>query len=148
MEMIQLAIGGHPTMSVSTLEIDRGGVSYTVETLESVRQQQPAADLFLLMGADSLRDLPAWRDPARICQLATLVVVSRPDWPPPDFGLLGNITSAERVTLFRASQVEMPQIGLSSSDIRQRVAADKSIRFRTPRAVEKFIESAGLYRAP
>jgi nicotinate-nucleotide adenylyltransferase len=145
-EMIKLAIGGHPAMSVSTVEVDRGGVSYTVETLESLQQHQPNAELFCLMGADSLRDLPTWREPARICQLATLVVVARPDSPAPDFDLLRPVTSDERITLFRDHQVEMPPIGLSSSEIRPRVAAQKSIRLRTPRAVEKYIQNAGLYR--
>ncbi len=59
-EMLRLAIAGHEAFEVSTLEIDRGGVSYTLDTLSAVRQQQPEAELFFLMGADSLRDLPTW----------------------------------------------------------------------------------------
>ena len=60
-EMLRLAVGGHSALHVSTLEIDRGGVSYTVETLEAIHQQFPETELFFLMGADSLEDLPNWR---------------------------------------------------------------------------------------
>src|SRR5688500_10806095 len=66
-EMLRLAVGGHPAFSVSTLEIDRGGVSYTVNTLDAVRLSRPEATLFFPMGADSLVDLPTWREPRRIC---------------------------------------------------------------------------------
>ena len=62
-EMLRLAVGGHAAFQVSTLEIERGGLSYTVDTLAEIQQHQPAAELFLLMGADSLVDLPSWREP-------------------------------------------------------------------------------------
>ena len=69
-EMLQLAIGGQEAFSVYKGEIERGGVSYTVDTLERLHQEQPQTELFLLMGADSLADLPTWRLPERICELA------------------------------------------------------------------------------
>lgn len=144
-EMLKLAIGGHPALSVSSMEIVRGGLSYTVETLRELCETQPHSKLFLLLGADALSDLPTWREPEEICRLATLVVVGRPGAPPPDFGALSKVASPERVEIFRRNLVEMPLIGLSSSDIRRRVAEGKSIRYRTPRAVEKYIESARLY---
>ena len=87
-EMLRLAIGGHEAFHVSTLEVDRGGVSYTVDTLEAVRHEQPAAELFFLMGADSLADLPTWREPARICELASPIVVGRGGTPAPDYSVL------------------------------------------------------------
>ena len=75
--MLRLAIAGRPEFDVSTIEIDRGGVSYTVDTLRALRAAEPDAELFFLMGADSLADLPQWREPAAICELATPLVVRR-----------------------------------------------------------------------
>lgn len=146
-EMLNLAIGGHETFRVSTIEIDRGGVSYTVETLAAIHAEQPDAELFLLIGADSLADLPTWREPARICELALPIAVGRPGSPPPSYDALAGLLSPERLALARQHTVEMPLIGLSSTDLRARVAAGRSIRYRTPRAVEKYIETQRLYRA-
>jgi nicotinate-nucleotide adenylyltransferase len=145
-EMLELAIGGHESLAVYRGEIERGGVSYTVDTLEQLHREQPQDELFLLMGADSLADLPTWREPARICELAIPVVVRRADAPEPDDGVLVNLMSRERLALAREIRVQMPTIGLSATDLRRRVAAGQSIRYRTPRAVEKYIETQQLYR--
>lgn len=145
-EMLELAIGGHEAFAVSRLEVERGGVSYTVDTLTELRAEQPERELFLLLGADSLADLPHWREAARICELATPVVVRRPGSFEPSFDVLAGLVSAERLEQTRANLVEMPRIELSSREIRRRVAAGLSIRYQTPRAVEKYIETAGLYR--
>lgn len=144
-EMLRLAIGGHEAFAVSTLEIDRGGVTYTYETLQTLHAQRPGDELFFLMGADSLHDLPSWREPERICELATPVVVNRPGSPSVDLEPLRAIASAERLQAMQQCVVEMPQIELSSTDIRQRSAAGQSIRYRTPMAVAKYIEGQGLY---
>jgi nicotinate-nucleotide adenylyltransferase len=146
LEMLELALAGHERIKASRLEIDRGGLSYTVETLAEVHALHPQAALFVLMGADSLHDLPTWRDPERICNLAVPTVVCRLGAPPPDFGVLTPLVSAERLAIIRTAQVQMPLIELSSTDLRERAAAGKSLRFRTPRAVEKYIETHGLYR--
>jgi nicotinate-nucleotide adenylyltransferase len=144
-EMLNLAIGGHDAFRISTIEIDRGGVSYTVDTLTGIRQQHPHAELFLLMGADTLHDLPNWRQPERVCELAVPVVVQRNGSPAPDLDVLQPIVTAARIAHIQQHQVTMPIIALTSTDIRRRVAAGMSIRFRTPRAVEKYIESNRLY---
>ena len=144
--MIELALAGHEQIRTSSIEIDRGGVSYTVDTLAEVHKLQPQATLFLLMGADSLRDLPTWREPERICALCYPAVVRRGGMPEPDFSVLSPLVSAERLAEIKSAQVEMPAIELSSTDLRERAAAGKSLRFRTPRAVEKYIETHGLYR--
>jgi len=146
-EMVNLAIGGHEHFAVSTIEIDRGGVSYTVDTLAALAEQQPGCSLFFLMGADSLKDLPTWREPQRLCELAVPLVVRRAGSPEPDFSAIRHLLTTKRLEEIREQQVEMPIIELSSTDIRQRVARGQSIRFRTPRAVEKFIETHGLYRS-
>jgi nicotinate-nucleotide adenylyltransferase len=147
-DMLKLAIGGHEAFVVSTIETERGGVSYTVDTLESVRRQQPEAELFFLMGADSLADFSTWREPARICELAAPIVVRRAGTAEPDYAVLGPLVPAARLEAIRRLRVEMPVIDLSASDLRRRVAASLSIRYRTSRAVEKYIEANGLYRPP
>jgi nicotinate-nucleotide adenylyltransferase len=147
LEMVELALAGHEQLRASPLEIERGGVSYTVQTLAAVREARPAATLYLLMGADSLCDLPTWREPARICELALPAVVRRGSAPQPDFSAIAALVSPARLSEIRASQVEMPLIELSSTDLRQRAAAGRSLRYRTPRAVEKYIETHRLYHS-
>jgi len=145
LEMLELALAGSEHLRASPLEIDRGGVSYTVETLAAIRQQQPAAALFLLLGADALHDLPTWREPARICELALPVVVHRGGAAEPNLTVLAPFVSPARLDEIRAAQVQMPLMELSSTDLRQRAAQGQSLRYRTPRAVEKYIETQRLY---
>src|SRR5436309_8138242 len=128
LQMIELALAGHEQILASSLEIDRGGVSYTVDTLAAVRQSHSTATLFFLMGADSLHDLPTWREPARICELAIPAVVRRGGSPEPDFSVLSPLVSAERLIDIRAAQVEMPLIELSSTELRERAASGNSLR--------------------
>ncbi|MCC7085251.1 MAG: nicotinate (nicotinamide) nucleotide adenylyltransferase [Pirellulales bacterium] len=145
-EMLKLAIGGHEAFAVYPWEIDRGGVSYTVETLQQLRAEDSSRELFLLMGADSLADLPTWREPERICSLAIPIVVRRNGSPQPNDSVLAKLMSPERLAVARNCAVESPLIDLHSTELRQRVSMGKSIRFRTPRAVEKYIHSRGLYQ--
>ena len=102
------------------------------------------------MGGDSLHDLPGWREPARILELATLIVVRRPHSPPPDFSILDPLLPPEQRFEFRSQQrdlvVDMPQIDLSSNLLRDAWPQARAYVFRTPRAVEKYIETHGLYR--
>jgi nicotinate-nucleotide adenylyltransferase len=146
LEMLELAIAGNEALVASPIEIERGGVSYTVDTLAAIAGERPSAELFLLMGADSLRDLPTWREPRRMLDLATPAVVCRGGGAEPDFAGLAPLVSSERLERIRAAQVEMPLIELSSTDLRRRAAAGQSLRYRTPRAVEKYIEANRLYR--
>ena len=146
-EMLQLAVSGHRQLAVSTIELDRGGVSYTWETLGAIHDAHPDRELFFLMGADSLHDLPHWREPKRICELALPVTVRRAGSTEIDFTPLASITTPQRIAEIRRSQVEMPLIELSSTDLRTRIATGQSVRFRLPRAVEKYIETQGLYLA-
>ena len=150
-DMLKLAIGGHEAFQVWPYEVEQGGVSYTVDTLAHLVEEDAARELYFLMGADSLRDLPTWREPGRICQLTVPVVVSRTipgdkAASAVDFESLAKLVDAERLETIRSSQVRMPRIDLSSSDIRRRVAEGRSIRYQTPRAVEQYIRVQGLYR--
>lgn len=142
--MLELATAGHPALQVSRLELDRGGASYTVETLEAVRAEEPTRELYLLIGADSLADLPTWRSPQRILELATVAAVNRGRTPPDVAAVAGPLGA--RAT-GRIVVVSMPAIDLSASDLRQRAAAGRSLRYMTPRAVEEYIYEHGLYRA-
>jgi len=145
-DMLELAIAGHPAFAVCRYEIERGGVNYTFETLAHFHEEDPRRELFFLLGADMLRDLPHWRNSARILELAVPVAVRRPGAGELDFAELAPFAAPERIAQIRANQVEMPEIGISGSEIRRRAAAGLSIRYQTPRAVEKYIESHGLYR--
>lgn len=147
LEMLKLATSGNFAFQVDEQEIHRGGVSYTVDTLAELRSEDSSRELFFLMGADSLADLHTWKDPRQICELAIPVVVRRSGAPVPDISVLADLVSAERLEQIRRCQVEMPLIDLRSSGIRARLAQGKSIRYRTPRAVEEYIKSNGLYAA-
>ncbi|MGD0518250.1 MAG: nicotinate-nucleotide adenylyltransferase [Thermoguttaceae bacterium] len=146
-EMLKLAIAGNPAFSVCTYETDRGGVNYTVDTLTHIHKEDPSRELFFLMGEDMLLDLPDWKQPERVCELAIPVVVHRAGMSPLDFNCLSTIATPRRIDEIRRHQVEMPEIGLSGSDIRRRTAAGKSIRYHTPRAVEEYIGHNRLYLA-
>ena len=145
-EMLELAIGGHSAFRVSSHEIDRGGLSYTVDTLRQIHVERPDDELFFLLGGDSLHDLASWREPSEICGLATLVAVRRAGSPEPDFGSLSPFVARDRLRQMEEHVVDMPRIDLASRDLRRRVATERSIRYQTPRAVERYIETAGLYR--
>jgi nicotinate-nucleotide adenylyltransferase len=149
--MLRLATGGHPAFDVATLEIDRGGVSYTVDTLASLRAAHPDDELCLLLGPDALAGLPTWREPRRIAELATLVAVERETLDDLSAAAaaagLSDLLGAERLATLLDRRVRMPAIGIRASDLRAAVAAGRSIRYRTPRAVEAFIATHGLYRS-
>ena len=100
-EMLRLAIGGHESFLLRTDEIDRGGVNYTYETLERFHKERPDNELFFLMGGDSLQDLPRWRKPERICELAIPVAVARHGSPPVSFDALRELVTPERLHQIR-----------------------------------------------
>ncbi len=151
-EMLRLAIGGHDAFAVSTVEIDRGGVSYTADTLDQLAAAHPGDDLLLVLGPDALAELPTWREPQRIVERADLVAVERESLDDVNAlvaaaGLVGLVGAGGLAALI-ASRVRMPAIGIRASDLRAAVAAGRSIRYRTPRAVECYITAHGLYRDP
>lgn len=142
-EMLSFAIAGHPQFSVSRIELERSGTTYTVDTLEQLRDEDPTRELFFLLGADSLDDLPNWREPQRIAELATLVVANRGDRPLPHIDELRDQLGGSIIAKLRF--VEIPGIDLSARDIRRRVRENRSIRFMTPRAIEAYIAEHRLY---
>ncbi len=138
LEMARIAVAGHAAFEVSEIEARRPGPHYSVETLEAIATERPGDDLYFLIGADSLVDLPFWRKPRRIAELASLVVVNRPGValpPTPDLG-----PSARPII-----HVTIPPIGIASHDLRARMAQGRSIRYQVPRGVEAYIAARGLY---
>jgi nicotinate-nucleotide adenylyltransferase len=135
--MLRSAIGGEKDSKfrVATIEVDRGGLSYTVETLEELARKHPGAELFLIVGEDALESFEKWREPERIRELATLAVLRRHP--------VGNRPAALPAGVVEASS---RLVDLSSSEIRDRVKAGESIRGFVPESVEDHIRSNGLYR--
>jgi nicotinate-nucleotide adenylyltransferase len=144
--MLRLAVADNPAFDVSTLEIERGGPTFTVETLAALRAEMAAAaDLVFLLGEDALLDMPHWRDPAGILRLARLGVAARPGSPPIDFDALERELPG---VMGRVEMVPMPLIDISSTDIRRRVREGHSVRYLLPRTVQEYIGEHRLYQAP
>jgi nicotinate-nucleotide adenylyltransferase len=145
--MIESAIIGCEEFMVSRCEIDRQEPSYTVETLRYFKKTFTLVEpeLFLLMGADMFNDLPNWRNADEICRLAMPLVAYRPNSPLPYFEALNSFLSQECLEKIRNNIIQMPQIELSSTYIRNRIAEGKSVRFQVPRNVEAYIKSHRLY---
>lgn len=141
-EMLRFAVSGHPQFRISKIELERPAPSYTVDTLRQLTLEDPSREIFLLMGADSLDDLPTWRDPLDILQLAHVVAVSRGRTPASTDRLVDAL--GEQVKS-RIRLLTMPAIDLAASDLRQRARTGRSLRFMTPRPVELFIQQHQLY---
>jgi nicotinate-nucleotide adenylyltransferase len=134
LEMVRLTFGGDPRFEVSSMELERGGLSYTVDTLEALKAAEPGAELVLLVGMDSFKTLDRWKQPDRIRELAQIAVLARGDsgTAPP--------AGVQFVTTRR--------IDVSSTEIRTRVAAGLSIKGYVQESVERFISAAQLYGIP
>ena len=147
-EMLRLALAGQTAFRVETIEKDRPGPSYTADTLDELQVRHPDAELFLILGADSVVDLPKWYEPQRIVARAGLLAVRRPGWQVlPAEELAAKLGLADAVGV-RLQVIESPLIDISSRDLRRRVAAGRSIRFMVPRAVEVYVHEKKLYRPP
>ena len=138
-QMLEFATTGLPRFDVSRVEIGKDAPAYTVDTLARLSSEHPDVELFFLIGGDSLSDLPTWKDPERIVELATLVAFNRGDTrlvvPDESAGY------ADRIV-----QLSMPACGLSATDLRHRAKTGQSLLFRTPRSVELYIQQHKLYR--
>ena len=148
LSMLQLALAGVEGHVIDDRELRRGAVSYTIDTVQELCQELPGADLMLIIGSDSLATMRQWHRPEDLLQKILLAVVQRGGDPDPDFSVLEGLVSQERIATFQQHVIPMPLIEISSSEMRQRVAQGRSIRFRTPRAVEAFIHSERLYQSP
>jgi nicotinate-nucleotide adenylyltransferase len=141
--MVGLAIAANPLFELSTVDLDRGGVSYTVDTLRALNAVYPAAELYFILGMDALKDLPRWRDPTEIVGLARIAAVTRGGWEAVD---TQGVESELPAAAGRVERVSMPGLDISASDLRQRVQEGRPIRYLVPDAVAAYIEEHGLYR--
>jgi nicotinate-nucleotide adenylyltransferase len=135
--MVQLAIQGNSKFEVSDIEIRRSGPSFTVDTIDALAALHPDASLSLIIGSDNLLDFHTWKSPREIVAKAGLVVMGRPGFDlrqaNPEFSRLAKV-------------MNVPQVGVSGTDIRRRVKLGRSIRYLVPKTVEDFIRHANLYR--
>ena len=140
LEMCRLAVGGEAGLEVCALEIERGGPSYTVDTLRAIKQGDPQADLTFIVGADMARTLPAWREPRALVGLAGLAIAEREE------------TGREEVLRAlaplgaRMTFLAMPMLEVSSSQVRERVKAGEPIEGLVAPAVAEYIAAHALYR--
>jgi nicotinate-nucleotide adenylyltransferase len=128
--------------AVSDLEIRREGTSYTVDTLQALHSSEPDSELYLIVGADIAAGLPKWRDPERVLSLATVAVAQRPGTGPEAVEqALSKLEGRERARFF-----DMPEIGVSSTMLRNRVREGQPIRYLTTDAVSGYVARHNLYR--
>lgn len=131
--MVELAVAGENGFSLDTVELERTGASYTVDTLRAMRERDPGADLVLLVGADAAAEFPQWREADAVARLARVVV----------FGRAGSAPVALPGTW---RTIDVPAIAISATEIRRRVRAGRSIRYWVPDAVADYVAAHGLYQ--
>ena len=139
-EMTRLAAAGNPAFECSRVELERPGMSYTIDTLALLREQNPSADLLYITGVDTAAELMTWRRPGEVVQLARIVAATRPGYDAQT--LLRRLPDAIRE---RVSLLETTALDISSTDIRQRVQHGEAVRYLTPDSVLEYIEGHGLY---
>jgi nicotinate-nucleotide adenylyltransferase len=145
--MIRLAIADHPGFAVSTVELDRQGPSYTVDTLRQLRTTWGRhVGLFLIIGWDMLADLPRWYDPAGVVAESTgIVAVHRPGYQA-DTAVLNRVAAELPALPEKLILLPAPQLEISASELRERVASSLPIRYLVPDTVIQHIRDHGLYR--
>ncbi len=141
--MVQLAIADNPRFELCTIELERSGLSYTVDTLRELRKREPGIDPYFIIGMDSLVDLHNWHDPGGILKLAHLVAVHRAGWDVVDLEKLDRDVpgAAARVSILR-----IPGLDIASSDLRDRIVAGRPVRYLIPKMVIAYIEERRLFR--
>jgi len=140
-EMVRRAIADNTHFKLCTIEVERPGPSYTVDTLTMLQKQLGSeASLFFIIGRDTLTELPLWKEPEKLIQLCRLVVAPRLGSKD-----LKHLETAIPGLLDKVIQLDMPVIGISSSGIRQRIAQGLSIRYWVPAEVEKYITEQKIY---
>jgi nicotinate-nucleotide adenylyltransferase len=135
--MTVIATADDPRFTVSRVDIERDGPTYTVDTLRDLRAERPDAELYFITGADALGSILTWRDPHEVLELAHLVGVTRP----------GHDVTAAHLPEGAATLVEVPALAISSTDCRRRVADGAPISYLVPAGVERFIAKMRLYRS-
>ena len=141
--MVQLAIADNPAFELSMVEVQREGPSYTVDTVEALARSDPESQLHLILSAETFAELPSWHEPERLFAAARMAVVPREGYPAPDPAWLARAFPGRED---RVEYLSGPRLGLSSTALRARVAAGRSIRYLVAPAVEAYIAEHDLYR--
>lgn len=142
--MTVLATAANPAFDASRFEIDRDGVTYTIDTLRALRANYPEnVKLFFITGADAILDLVTWHDAAAMAELATFIAATRPGY---DIDQARQRVSASGVP-FDVRYIEIPALAISSTNIRSRMRANKSVRYLTSESVIGYIRKNNLYNA-
>ena len=136
LRMTQLAIEANPNFQVSDIEVQRTGISFTIDTVNALQSLYPAASLSLVIGSDNFLEFHTWKSPKEILAKVELIVMSRPGF---------DMRQAHSEYARLAKVVNVPPIGVSGTDIRRRVKLNRSIRYLVPKAVEDFIHHSNLY---
>jgi nicotinate-nucleotide adenylyltransferase len=144
--MAKLAVAGDPLFEVSDVELHRAGPSYTIDTIAEFRSRlEPEVELLWIIGADSLPELPTWHRIAELVAQVRIVTATRPGWRPPASGVLAAAVGPEMAEALFADCIRTPAIDISSTQIRERVASGRSIRYFTTSEVSSYIDSNRLY---
>jgi nicotinate-nucleotide adenylyltransferase len=139
--MTVIATASNPRFSVSRIEVEREGPTYTVDTLEALRAQLPGVELFFVTGADAMLEIFSWKDPEEVLSRAHLIAATRPGYDLTRFE--AEATSSHP----NVSVMHIPALAISSTDIRRRVREGEPILYLVPEGVQAYLEKAGLYRA-
>ncbi|MCL1918296.1 MAG: nicotinate-nucleotide adenylyltransferase [Peptococcaceae bacterium] len=143
-EMVKMAIEANDSFRILSLELEREGPSYTIDTLRELRGILPDPDFYFITGADALRSMLGWREPEEIIKLTKVISASRPGYPLQDlFDLIDRSVPQFRDRIF---QLKIPALAISSTDIRTRVKEGLSIRYLIPDNVKNYIKERGFYR--
>lgn len=135
--MTVIATASNPQFTVSRVDIDREGPTYTIDTLRDLKEQRPDAELFFITGADAVAQILSWRDHDELWELAHFVAVSRP----------GHVLSTEGLPRENVSQLEIPALSISSTDCRGRVERGRPVWYLVPDGVVQYIAKHHLYRS-
>ncbi len=143
-KMVSLAIEGNTHFELSLADMVKDGYSYTYRLLERFKEQNPDEELYFIIGADSLFDFDGWKNPARISELCTLVVATRNQTAKEDFD--AKLASMEEKYSGKFMKLHTPDLDISSNQIRDWVAQNKSIRYYVPDTVRQYIEEQNIYK--
>jgi nicotinate-nucleotide adenylyltransferase len=142
-EMVRLAVAGEPLFTLSRIDLDRPGPCYSVDTVRLLQDAWgPETRIYFLIGADSLADLPTWYRPRRLLELCQVVALRRPGYAIDLAALERRFPGAPPIVLLE----HVPQVDVSATEVRRRVAKGRSIEGLVPPAVAAYIEAHGLYR--
>ncbi len=138
--MVELAISSNPHFSLSRIDMDRPGPSYTVDTIALLRQKW-TEEIYFIMGMDSLMEIDTWHEPQRLIQLCRLVAVERPGYEPD----LERLEETIPGITARTEIIDMPEVDISSTDLQRRVREGLPIKYQVPPEVEEYIYKHRLY---